>query len=464
MIEKADILSLLDGLPYGAALIDEDLRIVAINGAMETLTGFSHEEAAGVPHQYIIRDNLCLRECPAEEALNSGKRHRSEADIINREREKVPVYITASPLLDKKGDIIGVLETVEDISVLRELDGRAPVLAEYPEIVGHSASMQKTLEILPLVAQTDSSVLITGETGTGKDLVAWVIHRNSPRAQGPFIKVNCGALPENLLESELFGHVKGAFTGAVRDKPGRFQLAEGGTIYLTEIGDLELPLQVKLLSVLDDKEIIPVGGVRTIKTDIRVIAATHRDLDAMVSEGTFRRDLLYRLRVMRLDLPPLRERNGDIRLLLEHFLLLFREKQGKDIPGFSNRTLEILGQYSYPGNVRELKNIVEYAVSICPSGKIEPAHLPDYLMNYMKGEPSSSRMENRPAPPSQPEPARPAVAPEFLEQGVEWEEMERRMIAAALIKSSGNRTRAAGLLGWGRSTLWRKMKKHGLLK
>ncbi len=466
MIEKADMYSLLEGMPHPAALIDRDLRIVAVNGAMEALTGFSHEQAAGIPHRYIIRDSLCLRECPAEQVLKYGKRYGSEADIINREREKAPVYITASPLLDKKGNLIGVLQTVEDISLLREMEGHGPMLGEYPELVGHSGAMRKTLEILPVVAQTDSSVLITGETGAGKDLVAWVIHRNSPRAQGPFVKVNCGALPENLLESELFGHVKGAFTGAVRDKPGRFQLAEGGAIYLTEIGDLQLPLQVKLLSVLDDREITPVGGTRTIKTDVRVIAATHRDLESMVAEGTFRQDLLYRLKVMRLDLPPLRERNDDIRLLLEHFLLQFSEKLGKEVTGFTSRALEILGQYSYPGNVRELRNIVEYAASVCPGGKIGPAHLPAYLMSYMKGEASSpSRVESRPAPASsQAQTPKPSAASEMMEPGMDWEEMERRMIADALVKSSGNRTRAAESLGWGRATLWRKMKKHGLLK
>jgi transcriptional regulator with PAS, ATPase and Fis domain len=246
------------------------------------MTGFSREEAIGVGCSHIIRNNLCTHQCPAKQALESDRAVHLEGNIINRERQKIPVMIHASLLKDDEGKPLGVIETIEDISLLRQLDKKTQMAHDFGDLVGHSPKMQKLLDILPIISQTDSSVLITGETGTGKDLIASVIHRLSPRAQGPFIKINCGALPETLLESELFGHTRGAFTGAVRDKPGRFQLADGGTLYLTEIGDLPLTLQVKLLTFLDDKEIIPLGGTRSLRADVRLIAATHRDLQAMV--------------------------------------------------------------------------------------------------------------------------------------------------------------------------------------
>ncbi len=368
--------------------------------------------------------------------------------------------IHVSVLKDDEGEPHGVIETIEDISLLRELDKKSQITHHYADLVGHSLKMQKLLDILPIISQTDSSVLITGETGTGKDLVASVIHRLSPRAQGPFIKINCGALPETLLESELFGHTRGAFTGAVRDKPGRFQLADGGTLYLTEIGDLPLTLQVKLLTFLDDKEIIPLGATRSARADVRLIAATHRDLQAMVGQGNFREDLLFRLNVVRLEVPPLREREGDIRLLMEYFLNKFKRNFYKKIKGFSPETIEILSRYPYPGNVRELSNMVEYATTVCHETVIKPEHLPDYL-----GGPKDELLE-------------PEVRVNGGERGssigleddkkltdhrLNWREMERRLISEALLKTRGNRTRAAKLLGWGRSTLWRKMKQHNLM-
>jgi transcriptional regulator with PAS, ATPase and Fis domain len=318
--------------------------------------------------------------------------------------------------------------------------------------------MQKLFDILPIISQTDSSVLITGETGTGKDLIASVIHRVSPRAQGPFIKINCGALPETLLESELFGHKRGAFTGAVRDKPGRFQLADGGTLYLTEIGDLPLTLQVKLLTFLDDKEIIPLGGTRSARADVRLIAATHRDLQAMVRQGNFREDLLFRLNVVKLEVPPLREREGDIRLLMEYFLNKFNGQFQKKIRGFSPEAIEILRRYPYPGNVRELANMVEYATNVCHETMIKPEHLPDYLGGPWD-EPLQSEVSEMGSYPGMEE----SIGKTVADNRLNWREMERRMISEALLKSRGNRTKAAKLLGWGRSTLWRKMKQHNLV-
>ena len=461
MFHDVSISSIIDGLSIGVAILDVDLRIVSMNKALEALTGFSIEDVSGVHCRYILRHSACQKECPAQQAFKQKKRVQVSGNIINKARELIPVLVSASPLMDHRGRTIGLLETAEKIYSISDPEKQAVSGERFNGIVGHSPAMQKVMDILPVIAATDSSVLITGETGTGKDLFAFVIHRLSARARGPFVKINCGALPEALLESELFGHIRGAFTGAERDKPGRLQLAESGSVYLTEIGDLYLPLQVKLLTFLDDREVFPVGGTRSIKTDVRVIAATNRDLEAMVEEGLFRKDLLYRLNVVKIDIPPLRERGEDIRLLLEHFLAMFRKILAKNIEGFSDRSLVLLKRYPYPGNVRELKNIVEYAASLCPEGYIELSHLPEYLVEH-RGSGTESRGTSGPGR------ARSAVRGGVLtlktpEAGQDWDQIERLMITEALIQSRGSRNKAAKLLGWGRSTLWRKMKKHGLV-
>jgi two-component system response regulator AtoC len=462
-MESVKVDEVIDCIPVGVAVMDPKLRLQAINRALEAMTGFSREEAIGVSCSHIIRNNLCTQQCPAKQALESGRAVHLEGNIINRERQKIPVMIHASVFKDDEGQPLGVIETIEDVSLLRQLDKKSQITHDFADLVGHSPKMQKLLDILPIISQTDSSVLIMGETGTGKDLIASVIHRLSPRAQGPFIKINCGALPETLLESELFGHTRGAFTGAVRDKPGRFQIADGGTLYLTEIGDLPLTLQVKLLTFLDDKEIIPLGGTRSARTDVRLIAATHRDLQSMVRQQSFREDLLFRLNVVRLEVPPLREREGDIRLLMEYFLNKFNRQFQKKIRGFSSDVIEILRKYPYPGNVRELGNMVEYATNICHETIIKSEHLPDYL-----GGPWDEPLQPEVMVPGSKRDSYPGMEDErtgnrVTVNGLNWREMERRMISEALLKSRGNRTKAAKLLGWGRSTLWRKMKQHNLV-
>jgi two-component system response regulator AtoC len=454
---------ILDGIPVPIAVLDLNLRVKSVNRALETLTGFSREEAAGVPSCHIIRSNLCpTQRCPGQEARAQGEPIRTEGDIINRSRQKIPVRITVALIKDATGAPLGLIETVEDISLLRELHRKVDVTEDFGGLVGQSPEMQKLLRVLPVIAQTDASVLMTGETGTGKDVVAAVLHRLSRRVQGPFIKVNCGALPETLLESELFGHVRGAFTGAVRDKPGRFQLADGGTLYLTELGDLPLPLQVKLLTFLDDREFHPLGGTRSVKADVRLVAATHRDLAAMVRQGTFREDLLFRLNVVRLELPALRERRGDARLLAEYFLHQCSRDLHKPITGFSPQAIEVLTHYPYPGNVRELKNIIEYAAIMCPGEHLEIEHLPDYLINARAPHSEASIPETGRKSDGERVRLSGEIGALPGEGKLDWNEMERRMIAEALLKSRGNRSTAANLLGWGRATLWRKMKRHGL--
>jgi transcriptional regulator with PAS, ATPase and Fis domain len=381
-----------------------------------------------------------------------------ESDLINRDRMLIPVSINLAPLKDTSGNLAGFLETVEDLRPIRELGANIYHAYSFADLIGRSPQMEKIFQILPALAQNDSSILITGETGTGKDRVAEAIHQASGRAKGPFVKVNCGALPETLLESELFGHQKGAFTGAVENKPGRFRMAHRGTLYLTEIGDLPLSLQVKLLTFLDDQVVYPLGSTKGFQANVRVIAATHRNLEQMVRDGRFREDLLFRLNVVRIQIPPLREREGDVRLLLDHFLNRLNSRLGKNISGFSKKALEILKGYPYPGNVRELQNIIEYAVNICQERQILPHHLPAYLTETPNWSDKIDATAER-LPSLQLSGSKPSKSAEPEQT---WTDMERRMIMEALVKAGGRRSKAAELMGWGRSTLWRKMKQYGI--
>ncbi|MBW1887096.1 MAG: sigma-54-dependent Fis family transcriptional regulator, partial [Deltaproteobacteria bacterium] len=338
---------------------------------------------------------------------------------------------------------------------LQQLNDSILQTDSFGRLIGRSSKMEDLFRLIPVVAQTDSSLLITGETGTRKDVLAEVIHKASDKAKGSFIKINCGALPETLLESELFGHKKGAFTGAVNDKMGRLRLAHNGTLYLTEIGDLPLTLQVKLLTFLDDKVVYPLGSTNGFQAEVRIIAATHRNLEQMIEEGLFRQDLFFRLNVVRLHLPPLREREGDIDLLLDHFLKIFFARFGKRVQGFSRQVKQLLLNYAYPGNVRELRNIVEYAANICQTELIGMEHLPGYLADVRIVNHEEEGLEAHTFVP---------VSHETCKQtsGMNWAAIERRLIIDTLVKVNGRRSRAADILGWGRTTLWRKMKQYGL--
>lgn len=454
---KALVTELINGIPHGVALLDRNLCIVAMNRYLEAMTGYQSEQARGIYAKFILRSNLGGKKQLAKKVLEGGEPAGLEGDIINRQRKKIPVQCTLTRLHDAEGNPCGLIIVMEDISLLKKAEKSRPGSSGSLQVHGHSPQMKKVFELMAVLAKTDASVLITGETGTGKDMIAEALHNASKRARQPFIKVNCGALPEALLESELFGHVKGAFTGAVSDKRGMFQLADKGTIFLTEIGDLSLPLQVKLLSVLDDQTFFPVGGSRKVQVDVRVIAATHRALRQEVERGNFREDLFYRLNVLRLHLPPLREREGDVRLLSDHFLRHFSVRLDRRIEGFSPEALTVLSRYRYPGNVRELRNIVEYAVNICQGHKVELDHLPEYMDER-------ALMEPQPAPA-----IGAAPAPEHAGQNVtvvnesgNWADAEKEMIIDTLRTTGGNRSRAAAQLGWGRTTLWRKIKKYQL--
>ncbi len=452
------LLNLLDEIPLGLALLDPQRRIVVINRTLETLTGFVSEEIEGIHCRFVLRSNLCTHECPLEKMSQLSAPISVQGNIVNKSRQRIHVRVTASVIEDGDGHVLGFLEAVENVgAVSDQLKADVESLA-LKGLVGSSSEIQRIFQMLPVIALTDSSVLITGQTGTGKDLVAETIHQLSDRAKGPFIKVNCGALPEALLESELFGHEKGAFTGAVTSKPGRFRMAHNGTLYLTEIGDLPLSLQVKLLSFLDDKTVHPLGSSRVYTVDVRVIAATHRNLDEMVKKEKFRQDLLFRLNVIRLHLPPLVQRGADVRILLDHFLKLFCARFNKTLKGFSPDAHRILLDYAYPGNVRELRNIVEYAVNFCDGRVIEARHLPQYLTlpvaHEQKGtsENPNHNGQNNQLLSQTPDTADPAAS-------LDWVQLEKRLIFDAMTKARGRKGKAAAILGWGRSTLWRKMKK-----
>jgi PAS domain S-box-containing protein len=475
---SAALPSVVEEIPLGIAVLDLQRRIVLLNRALEALTGFDRQTARKVPCRCILRGDFCLSRCPVRaDRLEPGPMC-IEGTIINQDRQKIPVRVTFTPIRDRLGRPIGFFEAVEDIRVLRSLAGKSSEAFTFGQIVGRSPQMEQIYRFLPMIAQSDSSVLLTGETGTGKDLVAEAIHHTSARAKGPFIKVNCGALPAALLESELFGHHKGAFTGAVESKPGRFQLAHNGTLFLAETGDLPLPLQVKLLTFLDDRVVHPLGATKGQFCDVRVIAATHRNLERMVREGSFREDLLFRLNVVRLHLPPLRERREDIRLLLDHFLQTFVKRFKKPIQGFSADSLAVLLAFPYPGNVRELKNIVEYASNVCQETHILPAHLPAYLFTLPEPLPAAGA---GPAPPpagGAPDADRAAAERRLIIDAIlgsrevrrpegeapteEWPAVERRMIVEAFVSARGRRTKAAEILGWSRGRLYRRMRRHGI--
>ena len=459
---RADILEVLNGVPHAVVILDKDLRIAGMNWILEALTGYDTEKVRGVYNDFVIHSNLAGKgRALFNKVLDEGEPAAIEGDVINADRKKVPIRFTVSPLKNHEDMQSGLMVVLEDISLKNEFERKCQGKDEIKGIIGHSPKLKKLFELLPVLAHSDASVLITGETGTGKDLLAEAIHQASKRAAHPFIKVNCGAIPEALLESELFGHVRGAFTGAHSDKPGMFRLAQGGTLFLTEIGDLPLPLQVKLLTVLDDMEFFPLGSSRKVKVDVRLITGTHRDLRQLVREGKFREDLFFRLNVLRTHMPPLRERGDDVLLLVDHFFRIFSERLGKSINGFTKEAVDTLMHYDYPGNVRELRNIIEYAVNICQSDKITLEDLPSNLHSHedhvSSVSPAKAKQANR---SSDNDVFYTEKEDLFIEAS--WSEIEKKKILRALTDTGGNRGNAAKKLGWARSTLWRKINQYGL--
>jgi len=390
----------------------------------------------------VLHANICQSTCALEKTLKTGKEMIDlPINVLTSKGKTIPVSISTAVLKDKKGKIMGGVETFRDLSSLEELRKEISKQYTFEDIISKDHEVQKIFDVLPDIAESDSTVLIQGASGSGKELFARAIHNLSQRKDKPYIIVNCGALPDTLLESELFGYVKGAFTDAKKDKPGRFALAEGGTLFLDEVAELSTALQVKLLRVLQQKEYEPLGATRLRKANVRIITATNQDLSQLLARGTFREDLYYRLNVIKIELPPLSKRREDIPLLIDHFIHQFNLKKGKKITGISDQTMSMLMQYEFPGNVRELENLIEHAFVLCHGSRIKLEHLPKEFVNkFRKEEKGTSK------------------SPDKLKSA------EANVIIDVLKKHGGNRTKAAKELGIDKSTLWRKIKKLNIKK
>ncbi|MCK9264998.1 MAG: sigma 54-interacting transcriptional regulator, partial [Deltaproteobacteria bacterium] len=372
--------SILESISDGVFTVDAKWRITSFNRAAEEITGIPRDEALGRFCSEVFRSSMCETDCALRRTLASGKPVIGKSCyIIDAHGSRIPISVSTAVLRDRQGRIAGGAETFRDLTELEELRQELQARHHLGDLTSRSPIMQNVFGVVPAVAVSPSTVLILGETGTGKELVARTIHSLSPRRDGPFIAVNCGALPDTLLESELFGYKAGAFTGAARDKPGRFALARGGTLFLDEIAEVSPALQVRLLRFLQERTFEPLGATRTESADVRIIAATNQDLAEKVKKGSFRDDLYYRVHVVRIELPPLRRRKEDIPLLAEHFIDRFNRIQHKSVQGITTEALSLLLAHDWPGNIRELENMIERAFILCDKGLIGVSHLPEDL-------------------------------------------------------------------------------------
>ncbi len=432
---------ILDNLDIGVLTVDRGGHITFFNRTAETLTGYGRENVLGkfladLLHEDTREDASLLLETIAD----GSPRSKSESWLLTRSGSPIPVRMNCVVMKNKEGRVVGGLVTLGDLFLKHQLDTAMKDRYTHYDMVGRTPAMQRIFDIIPVVAETDATVLIEGPTGTGKDLLAKVVHQASGRAGRPLVKVNCAALPDTLLESEMFGYVKGAFTGADRDKPGRFQEADGGTIFLDEIGDMPVALQAKLLRVLEDGEFYPLGGRKPVRVDVRIISATNQGLESLVREKRFREDLYYRLNVMRIDMPPLSQRAADLPPLIVHILKRLSAAYSRPLPDISENAMEVLLNHPYPGNVRELENILEHALIVCRDGLIRRNHLPASLQGTQ-------------APPRE-TPRAAVVLAGDIQTG------EKNMILVALAKHRWHRGDTARALNIDRSTLWRKMKRY----
>jgi PAS domain S-box-containing protein len=432
----------------GVVVVDRDGTILSVNQALEKMIGYDSSELVGRECS-ILDCNTCFsadkrgdlkKHCGL---LRAGRVAKHRCRLRRKDGSPVHVLKNGAVLKDGSGTVVGAVETLTDITELmareqtiKELRDLLSPDESFQGIVGRSPAMLDLYALIRNAAASDAPIIAYGESGTGKELVANAVHTLGKRNKGPLVKVSCAALNESLLESELFGHVKGAFTGAERDRRGRFEAAHKGDLFLDEIGDVPLPIQVKLLRVLQEKEVERVGDHTPISIDTRIMAATHRDLAAMCREGTFREDLYYRLNVIPIRVPPLRERSEDISLLVDHFIRLIRVRTGKSIQGVTSEAMSMLTAHRWPGNVRELINVLEYAFVVCHEECIGPAHLPALVL---QGRGTTDRNRNSQAGPG-----------------------GREEILRVLGQTGGNRQEAARILGISRVTLWKLLKKHAI--
>ncbi len=431
--------TILDSISDGVFTVDLEWRVTSFNRAAEEITGIPRQAAIGRLCAEVFKANLCEGRCPLRATLESGQpRINQPAFVVDFDGRRIPVSVSTALLKDEQGNVIGGAETFRDLSLVEQLRKELQGRHRMGDLVSRAQPMRRIFEVIPAISSSMATVLIQGETGTGKELLARAIHDRSPRAKGPFVALNCAAFPETLLESELFGYRKGAFTGAVKDRPGRFAAAEGGTLFLDEVGEMSTAMQVRLLRVLQEKTYEPLGSTKPVRTNARILAATNRDLAAEVQEGRFREDLFYRINVVRVDIPPLRERKEDLPLLVDHFVSRFNRLQDKQLIGVGPHAMEALMAHDWPGNVRELENAIEHAFVLCVEGSIELRHLPPALASKSGpvGEYSTLQAAVRAT--------------------------EKAAILDALARNGENRDAAARDLGIHRSTLFRKVKELGI--
>lgn len=438
---------ILSSLSEAVCAVNLDWRIVCFNQQAQALTGVSRKDALNASFADVFPiENSKLHNAIKQVIRHGDTVQKNDINLINCHGERIPVIVTINPVIDTTGSIKGATIILQDNRYVELLRKELRQKYTFNDIVTKDERILQIIDTLPNIAENNTTVLIQGETGTGKELLANAIHNASHRRSGPFVAINCGALPNTLLESELFGYKKGAFTDAKNDKPGRISLAEGGTLLLDEIGDVSPAIQVKLLRFLEEKQYEPLGGTESVKADVRILAATNRDLQELVTQQKFRADLYYRLNVIEFRLPPLCDRRDDIRLLLERFIEVLNAEKGRHIKRISKRAMNHLMGYSYPGNVRELRNILEHSYVLCTGDEIRSDCLPPRIFSASPNNSSPTPSKEYPTP---------------LHRMAEEEQKNR--IIENLQKHNGHRGNTANTLGIDKSTLWRKMKKFGLL-
>jgi sigma-54 dependent transcriptional regulator, acetoin dehydrogenase operon transcriptional activator AcoR len=430
---RENLIRVLDNIKEGIIAHDMKRRIYFFNAEAERVTGYSRDEVLGHDCHDVFGEPFCGQRCSFCDGDSvCADRLEYPLTLSTKDGEQRRVDFTATMVRDEQGQCVGVVASFRDMTDLIELQRRSGEISQFSNIIGGDRKMQSVYQQISDVAQYDFPVHIFGETGTGKELVANAIHNESRRGGAPFVPINCGALPEGLIESELFGHVKGAFSGAIRDKKGRFELADGGTVFLDEVAELTKPLQVKLLRFLQEGTLEKVGGEKTTDVNVRIISATNKNLKKEVQRNNFREDLFYRLNVIPINIPPLRERKNDIPLLADHFLKQATERSDHKPPRITQPALSSMMEYAWPGNVRELQNAVQFSIVKCNNGIITADDLPMELRQFHT--PAGRRGPNK--------------------------KLDTDAVHKALLKTGGNKARAARELGGGRATLYRFISEH----